>query len=247
MSAFGLPLAVHGPKKPVLVVLGILAAVAFWLALLSLHQQGPDESAAPIEAGLCLVIGVLLASLTLWLSQRRVILYAEGISYTSILGEKQIRWDDLSRFYYQATKQSVNFIPVGTYYWFRLIDSQGQKIRFGSGLSKAEALAQKLLELTRVPLLQRITTQFDSGTDVGFGPITINRQKGISVRKSFGRVKQIPWNEVHSYAIQGGHFYIWRVGEKRTTGPAIAKVPNAFALLGVLDLIFKSSQSASRN
>ena len=245
MNLFGPPLAIHGPKKPLVVILVIVAVGAFWLAWLSLHQNGPDKSAGPYEAGPCLVIGILLATLALWLSQRRVILYSEGLSYETILGERQIRWDDLSRFYYQATKQSVNLIPVGTFYWFRLIDSQGQKIRFGSGLSQTEALANKLLELTQVPLLRKIATRFDSGTDIDFGPIRVNREHGISARSGWPvrRVKQIPWGEVSSYAIQDGQFYIWRVGEKwAAIGPAIAQIPNAFALLGLLDVIFKSPE-----
>lgn len=78
--------------------------------------------------------------------------------------------------------------------------------------------------------------------DVDFGPIRVNRQGGIA-KKSWGRLIRIPWNEVRSYAIQSGHFYIWRVGKKFPIRLAIAKVPNAFALLGLLNIIFKSSAS----
>jgi hypothetical protein len=245
MNAFGLPLAIHGPKKPLVSALLVVAAGMFWLGWLALHQDGSTQFEDRVETGWCVAIGLGFAIWALWLSRRRVILYPEGISYSSIFGEKQIRWTDLTRFYYQATKQSINFVPVGTYYWFRLIDSQGQKMRFGSGLSNTAILANKLLELTQVPLLNKIASEFDTGIDVDFGPIRIQRQNGISVKKSFGRMKQIPWNELHSYAIQSGHFYIWRVGEKRTTGPAIANVPNAFALLGLLNIILKPSEAES--
>jgi hypothetical protein len=244
MNVFGPPLATYGPRKLDIVVFALLAAGAFWLAWLALQQQGPDKEAGLYEAVFCVVVGMLLAALALWNARRRVVLYPEGLTYSTVLGEKQIRWDSLDRFYYQATRQSINFIPVGTYYWFRFIGSEGQRIRFGGGLTKTADLAGRLIELAQGPLLKRIATQFDSGADVDFGPIRINRQGGISVRKSFGRVKQIPWSEVHSYAIQRGHFYIWRIGEKRTTGPAIAKVPNAFALHALLDIIFKSPESA---
>jgi hypothetical protein len=244
MNVFGTPVATHGPRRIDVVVFALLAVGAFWLAWLALRQEGPDKTAGPYEAAICLAVGVSLAALALWNSRRRVVLYPEGLSYSNLFGEKQIRWDDLDRFYYQATKQSINFIPVGTSYWLRLIDSQGQKIRFGSGLTKTAALASKLLELTQGPLLKRIATQFDNGVDVDFGPIRVNRQGGIVIRNSWGRLIRIPWNEVRSYAIQSGHFYIWRVGKKLPISRAIAKVPNAFALLGLLNIILKSSDPA---
>jgi hypothetical protein len=240
MNVFGPPVATHGPRKVDIVVFALLAAAAFWLMWLALRQQGPDKEAGAYEAAICGLVAVALGGLALWNSRRRVVLYSEGMTYTTLFVEKQIRWDNLDRFFYHGTKNSINFIPVGTSYSFRMIDSQGQKIRFGGGFTRMAELATRLAELAQGPLLKKIASQFDSGTDVNFGPIRMNRQNGISVRKRFGRVKQIPWDEVASYAIQNGHFYIWRVHEKRTTGPAIAEIPNAFALLGLLDIIFKS-------
>jgi hypothetical protein len=246
MNVFGPPLATHGPNKIVVSILALMAAGAFLLIWSDLHRDGPDKADGTFDAAFHLAFAVPLAATALWMSRRRVVIYPEGLSYSSLFGEKQVRWDDLLKFYYQATKRSVNFIPVGTYYWFRLVDSQGQRIRFGSGLSKTASLANNLLELTHGPLLKRIASQFDSGADVDFGRIRVNRQSGVVVKKSWGRLKRIPWNEVHSYAIQRGRFYIWRVGEKRTTGPAIGSVPNAFALLGLLNIILKSPDSSVR-
>ena len=241
MNVFGPPLATHGPKKIVVAIFALLAVGAFWLAWSALRQEGPDKSSGPFEAAICLAVALPLAAFALGMSRRRLTLFSEGLTYSSIFGEKQVRWDNIVRFHYQATKQSVNFIPVGTYYWFRFVDSEGQKLRFGSGLARTESLANELLQLTQAPLLRRIASEFDSGADVDFGPIRINRQSGIVIKKSFGRLKRIPWSEVKSYAIQSGHFYIWRVGENRTSGPAISRVPNAFALHGLLDIVFKPS------
>jgi uncharacterized protein DUF6585 len=247
MNVLGQPLATYGPSKVVVGIFAFLAAGAIWLAWSDLHRDGPDKADGPFDAAIHLAVAVPLAAVALWMSRRRVVLYPEGLSYSSLFAEKQIRWDDLQRFYYRATRRSVNFIPIGTYYWFQLVDSQGQKVRFGTGLAEMASLANKLLELTQRPLLNRIVSQFGSGADVDFGPIRVNRQSGIVVKKSWGRLKHIPWNELQSYAIQRGHFYIWRAGEKRTTGPAIAKVPNAFALLGLLNIIFKPPDPSVRS
>jgi hypothetical protein len=149
MNVFGPPVAIHGPRKIDVFGFALLAAGAFWLAWLALRQEGQDKAAGPYEAAVCVAIGISLAAISLWNSRLRVILYPEGLSYLSLFGEKSIRWDDLVRFYYQVTKRSVNFIPVGTHYWFRLIDSQGQKIRFGSGLTKPADLAHSSWNLPK--------------------------------------------------------------------------------------------------
>jgi hypothetical protein len=230
MSFFGPPLAIHGPKKAIVALFLLLAVGALWLGWAVRDTTGRTA---------CVVVGMVLSVLGLWMSRRRVVLYPEGLSYSGLFGQKQLRWDDIVRFYYQGTKQSVNLIPVGTYYWLRLIDSQGQRVRFGSGLARTASLAQKVVELTQAPLLKRIASAFDSGVDVDFGPIRINRQTGITKKGWLGRTKLIPWSEVRSYAIQEGHLYIWRIGEKRTAGYPISNVPNAFALLALLDVIFK--------
>jgi hypothetical protein len=242
MDVFGPPLATHGPNKILVAVFALIALAAFWGAWSSVSSNSPDKSAETFAAVFYLVVAAVLAASAFWMSRRRVVLYPEGLSYSSFFGEKNIRWDDLLHFYYRATKRSINFIPIGTYYWFRLVDTHGQSIRFGSGLAETSALANRLLELTQGPLLRRIASQFDSGTDVDFGRIRVNRQSGVVVKKSWGRLKRIPWNEVHSFAIKRGHFYIWRVGEKRATGPAISDVPNAFALLGLLNIVFTPSE-----
>jgi len=243
MNVFGPPLAIHGSRKSDIIVFAFLACGAFWLAWLAFQQTGDDKTAGRYEAAICVAIGIPLATLASWNSQRRVVLYAEGLSYSNLLGERQVRWDSVRRLYYQATKMSVNFIPVGTVYWIRIIDDRGQKIRFGSGLVKAALLATKVLELAQGPLLNRIATEFGAGADIEFGPVRVNRESGIVIKKLWGRTKHIPWNEVHSYRIERGSIYIWRTGEKRVAGIPISKVPNAFALLALLNIIFAPAEA----
>jgi hypothetical protein len=107
-------------------------------------------------------------------------------------------------------------------------------------MARTAALATKLIELTKGPLLSRISNEFDSGVDVDFGPIRINRQTGITKKSALGRTKLIPWNEVRAYKIDDGHLYVWRIGERRTAGYKISSVPNAFGLLALLDIVFKT-------
>jgi len=157
-----------------------------------------------------------------------------------------MRWDDVQKFYYSATKRSVNLIPVGTYYSYKLIDGQGKKISLGTGIAQPKALGVKLIELTQAPLLKRAAQQFDGGENVDFGPVKISRVTGLTVTKWFGGWKQVPLNEVQAYAIQNGQFCIWGDGQKLLSAATLPAIPNAFALHALLDIVLKpKGQSAA--
>jgi hypothetical protein len=236
VNTFGPPVATHRASKIVLGGALLLASGSGFLAWLSLHTTGKDSPGDyRIYVGIALFF--LAGAFSTW--KKLVVLYADGITYRNVFGEQQMRWDELEKFYYSATKRSVNFIPIGTYYTFKLIDGRGKKISFGTGVEKPQVLGIKLIELTQLPLLKKAAHQFDSGIDVDFGPIKLNRTDGISAKKFFGGWKQMPLNNVYSYSIDKGMFFIWDTRKKLFTGAAISSIPNAFVLNALLDVIFK--------
>ncbi len=209
---------------------------------------GTPLAAPPVNTqGLMIYVGVVLGLLVLfggWLLSIKVRLHPDGISYQSWFGSKEVRLDELARFYYSSVKRSVNFIPVGTYYKFKLIDSNGKKISFGNRVERPGALGPKLVQHTLSPLLEKAVRLLRSGQEVDFGAIRVSRDKGLKVKKTawlgFGkRTEEIPWDQVSECRIDRGHFYIFRTGQKRTTGPLISQVPNAFVLLALLEGIYK--------
>jgi hypothetical protein len=218
------------------IILGLGAASLVLAAFIST----PPEKGFEIFTLLVLAGPVILF---FWLMSIRVTLHSDGISYRSLFGEKEMRWDAMERFYYGATKQSVNFIPVGTYYHIKLVDAEGRKLSFGNRVESPGKLGPKLAEQTYPAIFRKVADQFNSGEEVDFGAIKLSRANGVKVKKLFG-YKEIPWNQVSSFAIQSGRFYIWPVGKKRTTGPSLRQVPNAFALQGLLNSIFKPSPAS---
>jgi hypothetical protein len=236
MNVFGPAITTHRGNKVVIGIAASLAVISAYLGWMSLHVP---ESDSPGDYQFYVAAAVILALYAFWTSRKMVSLHAEGISYSNLLGEKQMRWDDVQKFYYSATKRSVNFIPIGTYYSFKLVDGSGNKISFGNGIAQPKALGQKLVELTQEPLVKKIAHQFDNGAEVDLGAIKLNREKGLIVKKFFGGWKQVPLNTVHSYSVQSGQFYIWSNDQKLVCSPAIADVANAFALLGFLNILFQ--------
>lgn len=229
-SLLGPPIETYSANKAYMALTAIMGALfagaAFYAEVEFFYRV--------LALGLAALMGVFL-----WLQlSTRVSLHPEGVSLAAPFRSGEMRWEEVEKFFYSATKQSVNFIPVGTYYRFKLIDAQGRKLSFGDAFGRAEALGQRLIEATYGPLMTRAVELYNSGAELDFGPLRLNRQSGFKV-KTWRGWKEIPLDQIADYRIQQGHFYLWRVGEKRTTGQPLGEVPNAFVLLGLLDSIYQ--------
>jgi len=223
------------------IVMGIVVILALWpVSIIYYAFTTASDKVFWVSA---LLLMAVPGWFFVWLWSLQVSLHSDGISYRSLLGEKEMRWEEVERFYYQAIKQRINFIPVGTYYLYKLVDVEGKEIKCGNRIERPGQLGQKLIEQTYPTLFRKIADRFNNGQDLDFGAIRVSKAGGIRVKKLFGFM-EIPWDQVSSYAIQDGRFFIWRRGQKRTTGPGLWQVPNAFVLRGLLNSIFKPSTAA---
>lgn len=225
----GSELETFGGNKVVMGLTVVLALATSWIVYAAFTTPANDYGFKIFA--LALMAGPVL--FFFWLRSIRVALHTDGISYRSMFGEREMRWDAVERFYYGATKQSVHFIPIGTYYHFKLVDSEGRALRLGNRVGRLAPLGQKLIEQTYPTLIKKAVSQYNSGQEVDFGSIRVTRDTGIRVKKLFGW-KEIPWENIASFAIHKGRFYVWRKGQKRTTGPTLRFVPNAWALQALL-------------
>ncbi|MDA2913480.1 PH domain-containing protein [Acidobacteriia bacterium AH_259_A11_L15] len=180
-----------------------------------------------------------VALLLAWLLSVRVSLHDDGITYRSLFGSKEMRWDEVERFYYgvsapqEAVTVSEDEEKFTSSYSIKPIDSQRRKISFGSWrIRRAKQLGAKLVEHTYAPLLRKAAQLFDSGAELAFGAIRVSRDGGLKVKKAFG-FKSIPWKQISEVQIGEEGFYLCQGGEKYTLFP-LSKIPNAFALCGLL-------------
>lgn len=228
------PVETFGTNK---VTLGLVIAFALFdmSVLYSAFSEGGVEGVVWFFG---LGVAGLFALWIAWLLSIRVSLHDNGIVYQSLFGSQEMLWDEVDRFYYSALKRSINFIPVGTYYSFKLKNAAGRRMAFGNRVERPGQLGSKLIQLTYPGILKKCAAYFDSGSELEFGPVRLSRAGGIRIKKLF-RVVRIPWDSVGEYRIEAGTLYVFRVGQKRTTGISIGRVPNAFVLVGLLDAICK--------
>ena len=200
-----------------------------------------DEFAVGLRDSILLAIAAIFTMIAVWIAFRRVIVTSQEIASRGIFGEKRMRWDQIREFYYFEGKFRFFLLPIPfpvyfqKRYSFVFVDSLGQKLRCGPGLSRRELLASELIQRTRPYVLQSAIKHFNNGVDVSFGPITVSRQHGIRTEK-YSRETEFPLSELYSHGFEAGQFYLWRVGEEKT-GIPIEKIPNVFALDEFLKLV----------
>jgi hypothetical protein len=226
-------------------LVGLLVASPTVLMYLAWQENKPtddwrDEFAVGFRVSILLAVAAILALAAVWIAFRRVIVDSQEIASRGIFGEKRMRWDRIREFYYFEGKFLFFVFPIPVPvaflrpYSFVLMDSQGQKLRCGPGLSRRELLASELVERSLPHLLQSAIELFNNGVDVTFGPITVSREHGIRTKEGL-REKEFPLRELYSHGFEEGQFYLWRVGEEKI-GIPIEKIPNVFALDHLLNL-----------
>lgn len=221
-----------GKARVFAVVLGLVFALGAWLA----YQ---DESGfGTVGWSITLALAAAVAWVFYWISSVRVSMHAEGIAYESCLGTKEMRWDEVEKFYYSATRQSVNFIPVGTYYSLKLVGKDRKKLSFGNSIERPADCGARLIELTGKPLFERLAEHYNNGAELDFGLIKLSREHGFRLRRFF-RWQNLPLDQLAEYRIEGGHLYLFKIGQKHATGFPIKEIPNAFVLLALLNSLYQ--------
>lgn len=218
-------------------ILCLLAMVAFGALL----WQDPRTRDGIYYCG---TLAALFGFWAYWISSCKITLHTDGFASETMFGRKELSFEDLESFAYHAVKQSVNFIPVGTYYTLKFVFSNGQKLKFGNRFGHMEALSGDLIRLTTTVLLPKLSRRFDAGETLDFGTIKVSRSEGISIKKLF-KWKTIPWNNLSSFKLEKGVLYVFEVGQKFDTGTSIAFIPNAFVLAAMLDVLQRPASNAA--
>ncbi len=236
-SVLGQELETYRGSKVATFLVGLLALAAAAVVVLACTSAHRDNT----TIFLSLVLVALPAAWFAWFKSLRVTLFSNGITYHTIFGETEMFWDKVERFRYRATIQRAHGVRIGVSYGFRLRDSEGTKIRIGGRVDRPAELGQRLVDLTAPALQKKIFKRFDDEQDLDFGVIKMNRKTGFKIRKFF-HTREISWDQFTGFAMDKGRIYIWRAGQKRTTGSPVHTVINPFTLIALLRCIYPAKE-----
>ena len=113
-------------------------------------------------------------------------LYKEGFAYFN--GEEVIpfRWHEISAITMQITQtRYYGIIPGGTEQNYTILSQSGAHIQLSSALARIGELFGQIRKHSLPHILARHKQEFDSGQNVQFGPLAINKFEIQEGKKSY--------------------------------------------------------------
>jgi hypothetical protein len=230
----GTATAEYRPKTRRLIVnkiLGaVLAAAGVLLVFVDMLQRHPS--------GMFVLGGVLLALglWVFWTSVRdaglRVLVFADGLSYTARGKTEICRWDDITEVVQQVTKHYTNGIYTGTTHIYTVRRTGAPELKLNDALDNVEQLGNEVQQQAYRRLMPRAIETFRSGGVVQFGKLKVSQQ-GLSNGK-----ETLPWSEVKGVKLEGGVVSVAKQGKWLNWASAtVAQTPNIFVFAGLVDAI----------
>ncbi len=188
------------------------------------------------------LIGALLAFflaalLFLSLSRERKrggVVFANGFAYSDHKGVQTWRWEQVKDVTANVVRHYTNGIYTGTSHTYTLVKTNGDKLVIKDVLKEAEDFFNHIQNNTLQHRYQRLADEYNQGSPVTFGPVTIGKQLGIQIGK-----KTYSWDEIQQVGINKGVLSVkkkdgkWFSGASATAGT----VPNLHVLLSIINQI----------
>jgi hypothetical protein len=239
---FGAPVKTFSGNKLGLLLLVLLSLIALAVTVSVYTEADPSSKIWVVGSGIAVLAP--LALIMAWIRSIRLTLFQEGFTYQSLFGTCEMRWSDVDRIYYQAVRQSVNFIPVGTSRTIKVIDRSGKKFKIGNRVANSEQLASDLVSITHDSIFDRAAATYNSGSEVDFGAVRLSRTAGLRVKGLFGYTT-VPLSDVHSYKLHQGSFHLWRKQKRFSKSVSIAAIANVFVLTSILDALYQRTATTA--
>lgn len=183
-------------------------------------------------------IAFLIAALLLWELYRRrkkgAVVFANGFAYSDHKGVQTWRWEQVKDVTANVVRHYTNGIYTGTTHTYTLIKNNGDKLVVNDALKEAEAFFNHLQNNTLQQRYQRLADEYNLGSPVTFGQVTIGKQTGIQIGK-----KSYAWDEIQQVGINKGVLSVkkkdgkWFSGASATAG----SIPNLHVLLSIINQI----------
>ena len=220
---------------------GIAFAIMLGLALLDYSNRRELE---PILWTFAAILTVLFLFACIWAAKRQISIHSEGISYKSIMGEKDLRWDEITetRYGQQPFNTGVHFGLLGVLITL-LMTKKGDRmirsfqiigprtIKISSNIRNQEEAIHLVLQAANPRFRQEAERMLSSGGTVSFGNISLSSAGVIWKSK-----EPIPYSAITKCRMDGALVRIKAEG-KWLDNIAVSpkKIPNVFVLLDMIE------------
>ena len=247
IAQFGAPLGEYrGGLARILYGLGGLLIAGLGVFLVLGAALGGGAGSDPTSFIIVLFFAVLLMGLggyMLWLViaswGTRVQLFEGGFSATQLGKTTTAAWGDVASINQAITRIRYYGIPVWTSYSYRLALTNGQKLRLTETIGKVSKMGEAMQTQITHTLTPRALEALRTGATLPFGKLSVNPM-GIS-----NGAETLPWHEISNVNVQNGVIIVGKVGKRlRWTSASVAKTPNAYVFLSLVDMMRRGAQPA---
>jgi hypothetical protein len=190
------------------------------------------------------VFAVLLGLVTLigyriYQARRFVAIHKNGLRLR--LGAFKVRswqWGEFSGISSAAIQEHFLHLPVRTVHQAYLYLKTGETLHLGSAFQDMPGLIDQLKTSLHPRLLTGLQSSYWMGHWSTFGPLAIQRQGGLRLSPGKWQVTKreeitIPWEQVESIDVQGGHLVVGPKGQTERRIP-ISQIPNLEILIDLI-------------
>ncbi len=223
-------------------LLGVTLAFASAFAVLGAMLDGAVGAALGV-AGFA-VVATPLFLLTILLSGTVFRCHARGVFRRSWWRSRELRFEDVGRFAYGATRSYYNGFYVGTSVWMRFTPrpgSGGRTVTYSVSLKNGDAELENLREHVSRVIAGHMFHRLERGETVAWTEGLRFRREGLEWTSGgwFTRptTRLIPYHQIGNTDIQEGHFYLYVLGIRKAVYTTPVSADNFFPGLTLLDLI----------
>jgi uncharacterized protein DUF6585 len=162
-------------------------------------------------------------------ASKAFVLYRDGFAYKS--GNENVRvwrWDEVS-----VITSNVDFQHTrNAYHSYTLTKKSGESLVLDETLQNVKDLIDPIKRNVFALLLPPLTSSYNSGKAITFGPVTIHRQNGLQLGG-----KTYRWDDIMDIKIERGRFKITLRDNKRYE-ERTSSIPNIEMLCRMIGLKF---------
>lgn len=224
-------LAAYRSSRPLIAALATLNMLAVaGVAFLVMADGGWRGSWLTAAAGAYAVASLLLSWITLRVSGRSLVIHPDWFDYRTSTEFLQARWDQVEAVYANPAGILGRRSLFGRYE-YRLVVGR-RRVDAGTAVGADADLGRIIAERTLPHLRDRSMARLRSGRPVRFGPLTL--EPGSLVVRALP-TRRIDLEQVGEHRMAHGRLALQLKGRRRPLHVPLGRVPNAAALVELLD------------
>lgn len=220
----------------------ILAGIALvGAAFIGAVVYSEDQQLDPVFWVFAVPVALFFIYICIWSAKRRITIHQEGISYKSLMSEKDLMWEQIAGYRYgqQPVNLYMHFGLIGLLLSIRKGTNMQQwlevlgptNIKITANFRDAQEAMRAVLEQVNPRLREQAERTLSSGGNVSFGGIELSPAGVIWKGK-----EPIPYNAIVKCKIEGAFLRIKAEGKwLDNVAVNVRKVPNVFILLDLVE------------